>query len=86
MVRLLPDLSQSSALRLFFKCYQDKWWAPPACRAQPSTCLSSVTGGTGWGITEMVQQVSFHNIPVAIAVAVNSASYRVINKAGKLQE
>ena len=78
--------SKTLCPRKFFKCYQDKWWAPPACRANPTTCLSSVTGGTGWGLTELVQQAFFHNIPVAFALAESSATYRVINKAGKLHE
>ena len=31
------------------KCWQDKWWAAPACRHNISGCVTVISGGPGWG-------------------------------------
>ncbi|CAK9096175.1 unnamed protein product [Durusdinium trenchii] len=66
-----------------YKCWENKWWLPPACRASPWNCMSLITGGTGWGLAELTQQISSHNMPMAFAVATDNAKWREENK--KLQ-
>eukprot|EP00439_Symbiodinium_sp_Y106_P079824 s30_g18.t1 len=61
------------------KCYQGKWFASPACRAQPENCTALITGGDGWGTLHLTQQISFHSMPAAIATAV-SGQWGPINK------
>eukprot|EP00439_Symbiodinium_sp_Y106_P032155 s4992_g3.t2 len=51
------------------KCWQDKWWAAPACRHNISGCVTVISGGPGWGWPEMIQQAFFHNMPLAFATA-----------------
>ena len=66
--------------RTKFKCWENKWWLPPACRANPFHCMSLITGGNGWGIGELTQQISSHNMPMAFAVATDNAKWREENK------
>ncbi|CAE7335693.1 RPS6 [Symbiodinium natans] len=62
------------------KCYLGKWFASPACRAQPQNCTALITGGDGWGTLHLTQQISFHNMPVAIATAVSRDDWRILNQ------
>ena len=50
-------------------CWQDKWWVAPACRSNPNDCTPCTTAENGWGMFVMIQQASFHNMPVAFATA-----------------
>lgn len=53
-----------------FKCWKEKWWLPPACRDVPGNCSTLITHWPGWGMGLLTQWVSFHNMPVAIGIAV----------------
>lgn len=67
---------------LVLKCYQDKWWISPPCRADPGNCPVLITGTAGWGMIAMIQQAYFHNMPVAFATAwVEPDAYQSLNKA-----
>ncbi|CAK9105598.1 40S ribosomal protein S6 [Durusdinium trenchii] len=58
--------------RPLLKCWKGKWWAAPSCRHNVSYCGAVVTGGLGWGMVELVQQASFHNMPLAFATAIQT--------------
>ena len=49
----------------------------PACRADPTRCISVVSGADGWGIREMSQKAYFYNMPVAFAVANSTAAWQL---------
>ena len=57
--------------RMFLKCWFGKWWVAPACRSNPSDCVAVFTTGSGWGLTENVQQAAFHNMPMAFGVTLS---------------
>ena len=57
------------------KCFADHFWYAPACRADPGTCLTWFTGGTGWGIGETLIKATIYNMPVATAVASTFQAY-----------
>eukprot|EP00930_Biecheleria_cincta_P043098 TRINITY_DN29629_c0_g1_i1.p1 TRINITY_DN29629_c0_g1~~TRINITY_DN29629_c0_g1_i1.p1 ORF type:complete len:1139 (+),score=159.82 TRINITY_DN29629_c0_g1_i1:61-3477(+) len=58
-----------------FKCWNnDRWFVAPACRSDTSKCIPLITGGDGWLIESLLQQVTFYNWPVAIAVAADSST------------
>jgi len=61
------------------KCWQDKWFVAPSCRADPMRCIAVVTSGDGWGIREMMHKAFFYNMPVAFGTAITSADYQQIN-------
>eukprot|EP00434_Breviolum_minutum_P026215 symbB.v1.2.023175.t1/scaffold2102.1/size90421/5 len=65
---------------IHYKCWQEKWLVVPACRADPTRCISVVSGADGWGIREMSQKAFFYNMPVAFAVANSTANWLGINK------
>jgi hypothetical protein len=53
---------------LSHRCW-GRWWLSPACRAQPSTCIPVVSGGTGWGIHDFQHKATAFNMPLAIGVS-----------------
>ena len=57
------------------KCFADHFWYAPACRADPGTCLTWLTAGTGWGMPEGLLKATIYNIPLATAVASTFQSY-----------
>ena len=57
-----------------FKCWQEKWWVSPACRNAPQNCSTLTTGWPGWGMGHLVQAVAFHNMPIALGVALPGQS------------
>lgn len=57
------------------KCFADHFWYAPACRADPGTCLTWFTGGTGWGMSEMLLKATIYNMPLATAVASTFQAY-----------
>jgi len=62
-----------------FKCWNnDRWFVAPACRDDISKCIPLITGGDGWLIESLLQQVTFYNWPVAVAVADTNQKYRDI--------
>lgn len=67
---------------IVLKCWQGKWWAAPSCRQNVSECTAIVTGGSGWGMTEMPQQAFFWNMPLAFATAAQApvSQYYPLNK------
>ena len=57
------------------KCFDGFFWYGPACRDNPSTCLTWFTGGTGWGMGEILLKAAVYNIPLATAVASSWGNY-----------
>jgi len=57
------------------QCFQDYFWLAPACRQQASSCFLWFTGGTGWGMYEMLVKATSYNMPLATAVASNFSNY-----------
>lgn len=51
------------------RCFDNYFWYSPACRTDPSACVTCLTGGTGWAVHEIMGKATAHNMPVAIAVA-----------------
>eukprot|EP00435_Cladocopium_sp_Y103_P061231 s102_g22.t2 len=51
------------------KCWQEKWWAAPACRQSIPDCASVITTKDALGLPYMIQQAFFHNMPLAFAMA-----------------
>ncbi|CAJ1362422.1 unnamed protein product [Effrenium voratum] len=58
-------------------CYQDKWFVSPACRNDPQNCATLLTSRDGWGMSSMIQQAFFHNMPIAFA---GTSEYTVLNR------
>ena len=57
------------------KCWDTYFWYAPGCRSQPANCLTWFTGGTGWGMSEMLVKATMYNMPLATAVAYSWADY-----------
>ena len=57
------------------KCWDTYFWYAPGCRSQPANCLTWFTGGTGWGMSEMLLKAAIFNIPLATAVASTFQGY-----------
>ena len=50
-------------------CPDDYFWLSPTCRDDSSRCVPYVTGGSGWGVDDLMQKVTSYDMPVAIGVA-----------------
>eukprot|EP00435_Cladocopium_sp_Y103_P053794 s886_g17.t1 len=57
------------------RCWDTYFWYAPGCRLQPANCLTWFTGGTGWGMFEMLVKATTYNMPLATAVADSFADY-----------
>lgn len=64
-----------SAPEITGKCWESYFWYAPGCRSQPANCLTWFTGGTGWGMFEMLVKATMYNMPLATAVAYSFADY-----------
>ncbi|CAE8680241.1 unnamed protein product [Polarella glacialis] len=69
--------------QLKLKCWNDVWWLSPACRNTPQSCIPVVSGGDAWALAEMIQQMSFYNMPMAFGTAINTSMYSSINVANE---
>ncbi|CAE8711814.1 unnamed protein product [Polarella glacialis] len=69
--------------KLKLKCWNDVWWLSPACRNTPESCIPVVSGGDAWALGEMIQQMSFYNMPMAFGTAINNSMYSSINLANE---
>ncbi|CAE8690050.1 unnamed protein product [Polarella glacialis] len=69
--------------QLKLKCWNDVWWLSPACRNTPQSCIPVVSGGDSWALGEMIQQMSFYNMPLAFGTAKDKSNYKSINIANK---
>ena len=56
-------------------CVDNAFWPAPACRGNHSQCVLMFTGGQGWGINEMMQKATAHNMPFAVAVGATWTDY-----------
>ncbi|CAE8628300.1 unnamed protein product [Polarella glacialis] len=65
--------------QLKLKCWNDVWWLSPACRNTPQSCIPVVSGGDSWALGEMIQQMSFYNMPLAFGTAIDKSKYKSIN-------
>ena len=59
-------------------CVDDAFWIAPACRGNHSQCVLMLTGGGGWGIMEMMQKATAHNMPLAVGVAATWGVYTTL--------
>lgn len=66
------------------RCDDGFWWTPPSCRANSSQCVPYITGGSGWQVEDMMQKFTFHNMPVAIAVASDWTNYQELPQSGDM--
>jgi len=66
------------------KCFDSWWWAAPSCRGDTSRCVAYLTGGTGWGLEEMMQKSTVWNMPIASAVAASWGDYTTLPQAGNM--
>ena len=64
-----------SAPEITGKCWDTYFWYAPGRRSQPANCLTWFTGGTGWGMFEMLVKATMYNMPLATAVAYSFADY-----------
>ncbi|CAE7346983.1 unnamed protein product [Symbiodinium natans] len=62
-VETLPDGTLAAV------CPDDYFWLSPTCRDDSTRCVPYVTGGTGWGVDDIMQKVTSYDMPVAIGVA-----------------
>ncbi|CAE8642413.1 unnamed protein product [Polarella glacialis] len=69
--------------QLKLKCWKGVWWLSPACRNTPESCIPVVSGGDAWGLGEIIQQMSFYNMPMAFGTAINQSVYSSINVANE---
>ncbi|CAE8595498.1 unnamed protein product [Polarella glacialis] len=69
--------------QLKLKCWNEVWWLSPACRETPQSCIPVVSGGDAWALGEMIQQMSFYNMPLAFGTAKDKPNYKSINIANK---
>lgn len=61
-------------------CSDGFWWLSPRCRADPSRCIPSLTAGRGWGLMPFLQRSHAWELPLAVAVAKDWATYlRIVN-------
>lgn len=60
------------------KCFNNHFWLAPACRADAGTCLTWLTAGSGWGMSEMLIKATAYNIPLATTVASSMENYQQI--------
>ncbi|CAE8647701.1 unnamed protein product [Polarella glacialis] len=74
-------INASGQLKL--KCWNDVWWLSPACRNTPESCIPVVSTGDAWGFGQIIQQISFHNMPMAFGTAINTSMWKSINVANK---
>ncbi|CAE8591418.1 unnamed protein product [Polarella glacialis] len=74
-------INASGQLKL--KCWNDVWWLSPACRNTPESCIPVVSTGDAWGFRQIIQQISFHNMPMAFGTAINTSMWKSINVANK---
>ncbi|CAE8629313.1 unnamed protein product [Polarella glacialis] len=68
---------------LKLKCWNDVWWLSPACRNTPQSCIPVVSGGDSWGVDQIIQQISLHDMPMAFGTAINTSVWASINIANK---
>jgi len=57
------------------RCWHDYWWIAPACRANVSKCVISLTASPGWGLLDNIQRAALFNMPMAFAVASNTTAW-----------
>ncbi|CAE8712889.1 unnamed protein product [Polarella glacialis] len=74
-------INASGQLKL--KCWNDVWWLSPAFRNTPESCIPVVSTGDAWGSEQLIQQISFHNMPMAFGTAINTSMWKSINVANQ---
>ena len=66
------------------KCHDNRFWLALACRSSVSMCIPVVTGGTGWGLLELMQKSTAYEMPTAITVASSWSNYLAIPREHKV--
>lgn len=51
------------------RCFDNYWWAGPACRADTTKCLPIITGGNGWRLQAIMQWVTAYGFPAAVGIS-----------------
>jgi len=64
-------------------CLDDRFWIAPACRADTTSCILTVTAGSGWGMQAFMQWATAYGIPAALAVNEDWSSMVSTVKNGK---
>eukprot|EP00438_Fugacium_kawagutii_P002082 Skav203255 [mRNA] locus=scaffold1000:14807:17089:+ [translate_table: standard] len=75
---------ESSECHFQAKNLKEYFWYAPACRANSSACLTWLTGGSGWGLIEIMPKAAAFNIPLAAAVAASFENYASLPEDFKL--
>ena len=79
-VEIRESSAAGAAGAVIGRCFDNYFWYSPACRSEPSACVSCLTGGTGWAVHEIMGKATAHNMPVAIAVASSFQNYANVPK------
>lgn len=58
-----------------WKCFNKSWWLGPGCRKDPSTCIPSLTSGSGWGTPSITHKVGGWNMPMAMGSSATFGAY-----------
>lgn len=75
-VTVLPDGTIIPA------CADGHWWLSPSCRANQSKCVPLLNGGP-WVMERLMQQATFHDMPLAIAMTKDWDSYLTLPRQAK---
>ncbi|CAL1166478.1 unnamed protein product [Cladocopium goreaui] len=54
------------------------FWLSPSCRSDPTKCVLYLTGGGGYGLSEVLQKATKWNIPLAFGVALTWGDFTVL--------
>ncbi|CAE7233751.1 unnamed protein product [Symbiodinium natans] len=54
---------------LVAKCFDNRFWLAPGCRADVFKCVPYVTGGAGWWLDDTMQKAAAYDMPLAVGVA-----------------
>ena len=66
------------------RCDDGFWWAAPACRSDTTKCIPFISGGSGWGVEDVMQKFTYHNMPVAVGVAISWGKYTTLPLSGDM--
>ena len=54
------------------------FWLSPSCRSDPTKCVLYLTGGGGYGLSEVLQKATKWNIPLAFGVALTWGDFTLL--------
>mmetsp|Transcript_115386 Transcript_115386/g.337379 ORF Transcript_115386/g.337379 Transcript_115386/m.337379 type:complete len:1110 (+) Transcript_115386:55-3384(+) len=66
-------------------CINDRWWVSPQCRSNHSSCIPTILDAAGFARYEwMMHRAYFWNLPVAVATAIDTPTYKQLPSEYKL--